>query len=55
MNYYKSFKDFWLEIYKKQHKSCKTLKEKRAIKSNFFKNINLTLKQKEEMWEEIVK
>lgn len=51
-NYYKSFQ-FWIPIYREQFKNS-DIKTKRVIKNNLFSNWNLTLEQKEEIWERIV-
>lgn len=47
------FKEFWLEVYKEQY-SVADLKQKREIKDNIYKNINLTEDQKDKIWMLIV-
>ena len=47
------FKECWLEVYKEQY-SVADLKQKREIKNNIYKNINLTEDQKDKIWMLIV-
>lgn len=47
------FKEFWLEVYKEQY-SVADIKQKREIKNNIYKNINLTEDQKDKIWMLIV-
>lgn len=49
----KDFKNVWLNTYIKQYKEGNR-EERRAIKRNIYKNINLTEQQKEAIWELIV-
>ena len=49
----KDFKDVWLNTYIKQYKEGNR-EERRAIKRNIYKNINLTENEKDEVWELIV-
>lgn len=52
--YYKDFKKYWLNNYIKQYVISNN-KEKRAIKENLYKNINLKESQKDYLWQEIVR
>ena len=47
------FKKVWLNTYIKQYKEGNR-EERRAIKRNIYKNINLTEQQKDAIWELIV-
>ena len=49
----RDFKKVWLNTYIKQSKEGNR-EERRAIKRNIYKNINLTEQQKDEVWELIV-
>lgn len=49
----KEFKKVWLNTYIKQYKEGNR-EERRAIKRNIYKNINLTEQQKDAIWELIV-
>lgn len=49
----KDFKKVWLNTYIKQYKEGNR-EERRAIKRNIYKNINLTEQQKAAIWELIV-
>ena len=49
----KDFKKVWLNTYIKQYKEGNG-EERRAIKRNIYKNINLTEQQKDAIWELIV-
>lgn len=49
----KDFKKVWLNTYIKQYKEGNR-EERRAIKRNIYKNINLTEQQKDAIWELIV-
>ena len=49
----KNFKKVWLNTYIKQYKEGNR-EERRAIKRNIYKNINLTEQQKDAIWELIV-
>ena len=51
--YYEEFKNKWLSTYKKQYANY-TNEEKREIRDNLYKNIHLTTKQKDAIWEKIV-
>ena len=50
----KDFKKVWLNTYIKQYKEGNR-EERRAIKRNIYKNINLTENEKDSLWELIVK
>lgn len=52
--YYRDFIQTWLPTLKKQYKKG-DYNEKKAIRQNIFKNINLTDKQKEKIWEIITR
>ncbi len=52
--YYADFKKYWLNNYIKQYATSNN-KEKRAIKENLYKNINLKESQKDHLWQEIVR
>lgn len=52
MSRYESFK-YWVPILRKQFKNGNQ-KAKRAIKNNVYSNWNLTDKEKDKVWEEIV-
>ena len=52
--YYRDFVQTWLPTLKKQYKKG-DYNEKKAIRQNIFKNINLTDKQKEKIWEIITR
>ena len=49
----RNFKKVWLNTYIKQYKEGNR-EERRAIKRNIYKNINLTEQQKDAIWELIV-
>lgn len=49
----KDLKKVWLNTYIKQYKEGNR-EERRAIKRNIYKNINLTEQQKDAIWELIV-
>lgn len=49
----KDFKKVWLNTYIKQYKEGNR-EERKAIKRNIYKNINLTEQQKDAIWELIV-
>ena len=49
----KDFKKVWLNTYIKQYKEGNR-EERRAIKRNIYKNINLTEQQRDAIWELIV-
>lgn len=49
----KDFKKVWLNTYIKQYKEG-SREERRAIKRNIYKNINLTEDEKDAIWELIV-
>ena len=49
----KDFKKVWLNTYIKQYKEGNR-EERRAIKRNIYKNINLTEQQKDAIWELMV-
>ena len=49
----KDFKKVWLNTYIKQYKEGNR-EERRAIKRNIYKKINLTEQQKDAIWELIV-
>lgn len=49
----KDFKKVWLNTYIKQYKDGNR-EERRAIKRNIYKNVNLTEDEKDELWELIV-
>lgn len=49
----RDFKKVWLNTYIKQYKEGNR-EERRAIKRNIYKNINLTEQQKDAIWELIV-
>lgn len=49
----KDFKKVWLNTYIKQYKEGNR-EERRSIKRNIYKNINLTEQQKDAIWELIV-
>lgn len=49
----KDFKKIWLNTYIKQYKEGNR-EERRAIKRNIYKNVNLTEQQKDAIWELIV-
>ena len=49
----KDFKKVWLNTYIKQYKEGNR-EERRAIKRNIYKSINLTEQQKDAIWELIV-
>ncbi len=50
---FKDFKKFWLSNYIKQYKEGDR-KTRKAIKDNIYKNINLTEREKDKIWEDIV-
>lgn len=50
----KDFKKEWLSTYIEQYKRG-DVKERKAIKNNIYKNINLTEDEKDNIWELIVK
>lgn len=52
--YYKDFKKYWLSNYIEQYANSNN-KEKRVIKENLYKNINLKESQKDYLWQEIVR
>ena len=49
----KDFKKVWLNTYIKQYKEGNR-EERRAIKRNIYKNINLTEQQKDAIWKLIM-
>lgn len=49
----KDFKKVWLNTYIKQYKEGNR-EERRAIKRNIYKNINLTETEKDSLWELIL-
>ena len=49
----RDFKKVWLNTYIKQYKEGNR-EERRAIKRNIYKNINLTENEKDSLWELIV-
>lgn len=53
-NYFQYFKKNWCEIYSKQFNEANSITEKKKIKNNVYKNINLTEKEKDEVWELIM-
>lgn len=55
INYFQEFKRYWCGIYSEQFKNANTLLEKRKIKDNIYKNINLTESEKDEVWELIMR
>ena len=54
-DYYKEFIFKWLPTYKKQYKEAITSEERRVIKDNLYNNIHLKEKEKDILWERIVK
>lgn len=52
--YYRYFASMWVPILRKQYNTG-TYEDKRLIKNNVFLNIHLNEKEKEEIWEMIVK
>ncbi len=48
------FKKYWLKNYMSQYKTS-TKEEKKEIKSNLYKNNNLTQKEKDKIWEVITR
>lgn len=52
-SYYQYFKEMWISILNRQYHQG-TISEKRTIKDNVFKNVHLTDKQKERVWELII-
>lgn len=52
--YYEDFKDKWLSTYIKQYKESNNA-QKRAIKDNIYKNIQLTDKEKDDIWANIIR
>lgn len=52
--YYEDFKDHWLSTYIKQYKESNN-DQKRAIKDNIYKNIQLTDKEKNDIWANIIR
>lgn len=52
--YTKQFKETWLPIYIKQYKES-NYTERKAIRENIYKNIHLTLKEKDNIWETVVR
>lgn len=54
ITYTKHFKETWLPVYIKQYKES-NYKERKAIRENIYKNIHFTLKEKDSIWETIVR
>ena len=52
--YTQHFKEMWLPIYIKQYKES-NYTERKAIRENIYKNIHFTLKEKDNIWETIVR
>ena len=52
--YYIDFMKFWVPVLRKQYRNG-TYSDKRAIKNNVFHNMNFNEKQKEEIWDRIIK
>ena len=56
--YYKYFKETWLPQLKKQYKRAMKYKQYNTIKilkDNIFQNMNLSIKEKDRIWEKIAK
>ena len=54
ITYTKYFKETWLPVYIKQYKES-NYNERKAIRENIYKNIHLPLKEKDSIWETIVR
>ena len=54
ITYTKYFKETWLPVYIKQYKES-NYNERKAIRENIYKNIHFTLKEKDSIWETIVR
>lgn len=52
--YYIDFMKFWVPVLRKQYRNG-TYLDKRAIKNNVFHNMHFNEKQKEEIWDRIIK
>lgn len=52
--YYEDFKTYWLNTYIKQYKES-NLEQKRVIKDNIYKNVQLTTREKDDIWNQIVR
>ena len=51
--FFRKFKKMWSESYAKQFSEA-TNEEKREIKNNVYKNINMTDDEKDEIWQRIM-
>jgi hypothetical protein len=54
ITYTKYFKETWLPVYIKQYKES-NYNERKAIRENVYKNIHLKEKEKNSIWETIVR
>ncbi len=54
ITYTKQFKETWLPIYIKQYKES-NYNERKAIRENIYKNIHLNEKEKNSIWETVVR
>jgi len=45
--------EYWILTFKQQFKNS-TIEQKRELRRNIFKNVHLTTKEKEQVWELIV-
>ena len=55
MNYGKYFRETWIPVYIKQIKENKKPEVIRAIRENVYKNVHLTIKEKDNIWNEIMR
>ena len=53
MKYSLYYKQTWIPIYVKQLREAKDYETKKAIRDNIYKNIQLSTKEKDEIWSEI--
>lgn len=54
---FNTFNDYWTPIYKRMYFKARLLnntEEIKNLKDNLFSNWNLTLEQKEEIWNDII-
>ena len=54
MTYIQDFKKYWIPIYAEQYKNS-NLDQKMVIKNNVFRNIHFSEKEKEKIWNEIIR
>lgn len=54
ITYTKYFKETWLPVYIKQYKES-NYNERKTIRENVYKNIHLNEKEKDNIWETIVR